>query len=88
MIPDDGNDPIVITEGIINFDVKRILMDNGSAVEILSYNAFRDMGLKEADLSPAKPIYGFGNQPIRVLGHVTLPVTLGECNHKITILKC
>lgn len=28
MIPDDGNDPIVITAGIANFDVKHILIDD------------------------------------------------------------
>lgn len=51
MILDDCNDPIVITAGIANFDVNRILIDYGSFVEILSYNAFKEMGLREIDLS-------------------------------------
>lgn len=64
MVSDDGNDLIVITIGIANFDVKRILIDDRSVVEIFFYNAFKEMGLVEKDLSPTKPIYGFTNQPI------------------------
>lgn len=88
MVPDDGNDLIVITVCITNFDVKKVLVDNGSAVETLSLDAFKAMRLKEEDLKPAKPIYGFANQPIRVLGQVTLPVTLGQGEHKFTVLAC
>lgn len=70
MVPDDGYNPIVITTHVINFDVKRILIDNGSTVKILSFNAFQTIELKETDLKPTKPIYGFSNQCIKVLGQV------------------
>lgn len=72
MVLDDGNDPIVITTSITNFDLKRILIDNGSVVEVLSLDAFKVMRLKDYDLKLAKPIYGFTNQPIKVHGQVTL----------------
>lgn len=67
MVHDDGNDPIMITASIAYFDVKRILIDYGSAVEFLSLDPFQAMGLKEMNLKPIKLIYGFTNQPIKVL---------------------
>lgn len=67
MVLDDGNGPIVITTCIANFDVKRVLIDDGSALEVLSIDALTTMGLKEDDLSPAKPFYYFANQPFKVL---------------------
>lgn len=77
MVPNNDNNPIVITAQVAKFDVKRILIDNGSVVEILSFSAFQAMGLKEKDLRSAKPIRGFANQPIKVVGQVSLPVTIG-----------
>lgn len=73
----DENDHIVITVKIANFEVKRILIDNGNIVKILSFEAFKAMGLKETNLRAAKLIYDFVNQPIKVIGHITLPVKLG-----------
>lgn len=88
MVPDDGNDLIFITVSIANFDVKRILIDVGSVVEVLSLDAFPAIELMKMDLKLAKPIYGFANQPIRVLTQVTLLVTLGQGDHKLTLLTC
>lgn len=56
MILDNSSYPIVITAGIANFEVKRILIDDGSAIEILSYNAFKEMRLREEDLSQARTL--------------------------------
>ena len=35
-----------------NTNVYRILVDNGSLVDILYYEAFKRMGLKDSDLRP------------------------------------
>lgn len=43
------------------------------------------MHLEEKCLRPAKPIFGFANQPITVKGQVTLPVTLGQGKNQITV---
>ncbi|XVF64474.1 hypothetical protein PTKIN_Ptkin09bG0172800 [Pterospermum kingtungense] len=63
---DNENDPIVITTMVGNCEVKRILIDNSSAVEILSYSTFK-MRLSEEDLGLAKPIYSFVNKLINVM---------------------
>lgn len=46
MVLDDGNDPIMITIGISKFDVKWILIDDDSDVEVLFLNAFQVTGMK------------------------------------------
>ena len=58
---DDGNDPIVISVVINNFGVDKILVDDGSAVEMLIYDAFKKMNLDESLIKPVGPIYDFVN---------------------------
>ncbi|KAI0510524.1 hypothetical protein KFK09_011128 [Dendrobium nobile] len=74
-------DPLVISAGIGDpcYNVKRILVDNGSSVDVLFYSTFLSMGLSREKLQPAAgPLYGFDNRPVRVEGTITLPVVLGE----------
>ena len=85
ILEDSGNDPIAISAVINNFLVERILVDDGSVVEILMYEAFKKMGLDESLLRLTGPIYGFANQPINVKGLINLPVILGQDDHKVTI---
>ncbi|KAI0526953.1 hypothetical protein KFK09_002548 [Dendrobium nobile] len=61
------------------YNVKRILVDNGSSVDVLFYSTFLNMGLPSEKLQPATgPLYGFDNRPVRVEGIISLPVILGE----------
>ena len=46
------DDPLVITPIIGNSPVKRVLVDNGASVDILSYDAFIKMGYTDAQLTP------------------------------------
>ena len=61
IIDDDGNDPIVISAVFNNFEIDKILVDDGSAVEVLIYDAFKKMNLDESLLSLARSIYNFAN---------------------------
>ncbi|KAH1108474.1 hypothetical protein J1N35_012242 [Gossypium stocksii] len=63
------------------FKVKRILIDSGSAVEVLSWDAYQKMRLKEKMLSKANPLYNFVNHLIEVKGTITLLVTLRDGEH-------
>lgn len=78
------DDHIVISVNIGNSTVIKILIDNGSAIEILCYDIYQKMGLRDKDLRPAKPIYRFGNNSIHVRGRVTLPVTVDQGAHTLT----
>ncbi|KAK2998313.1 hypothetical protein RJ639_023191 [Escallonia herrerae] len=62
-IPHD--DPLVITIKVGNFDVKRVLTDNGSSAEILFYDAFKKMNIPTDRLRKMDaPLYGFSNHPV------------------------
>ena len=86
LLSDQGNDPIVVSATIGNYHVHRILIDNGSAVEILQWDAFLRMGFTADDLIPSSPIYGFANQPIPVKGTVSIPVTIGDGEHTVNAM--
>ena len=64
---------------ITNNNVYRMLVDNGSSVDILYYQAFERMRLKVSDLKPSpNPIYEFTRDSIIPLGVISLLMTLGE----------
>ena len=83
---DDGNDPIAVSVVINTFLVKRILIDDGNAEEVLIWKAFQEMGLDGSQLRPFGPIYGFANQPIRARGVIALLITIGQGEHTITVM--
>ena len=62
-----------------NNNVHRILVDNESSVDILYYQVFQKMGLKNNDLrlSP-NPVYGFTGDSVKPIGVVTLTMIVGE----------
>ena len=66
--------------------MERILIDDGSAVEVLMWKAFEEMRLEESQLKPLGPIYGFVNQPIRPKEIITLPITIGQGKHTVTVM--
>jgi len=72
-------DLLVINAGIGDpcYNVKRILVDNVSSVDVLFYSTFLNMGLSREKLQPAAgPLYGFDNQPVRADGIISLPIIL------------
>ncbi|XP_022860313.1 uncharacterized protein LOC111380886 [Olea europaea var. sylvestris] len=72
------DDALVISAIIANFEVKRILVDNGSAANVLSHEAFVQIGISSEQLKPVKtPLQGFGGGVITPEGIVGLPLTLG-----------
>ena len=53
-------DALVIKAMIANNNLHRILVDNGSSVDIFYFQAFKMMGLKVSNLKPSpNPVYGF-----------------------------
>ncbi|KAH1082170.1 hypothetical protein J1N35_021931 [Gossypium stocksii] len=70
---------MVMLAAITGFEVKRILVDSGSAVEVLTWEVYQKLGLKEQVLKKASLLYNFANQ-----GCITLLVTLGDSERTIT----
>jgi hypothetical protein len=75
------NDPLVITLRIGNYDVKRVLMDQGSFAEVMYQELYEKLGLGKSDLSEfSSPVFGFSGESTIPLGKTTLPVLAGPIN--------
>ncbi|XP_043816065.1 uncharacterized protein LOC122724604 [Manihot esculenta] len=73
------DDALVIEAVIHNYRVKKILMDDGSKVNLLPYRVFQQMGIPEEQLvRDQAPVKGIEGVPVPVEGKVKLALTLGE----------
>ncbi|XP_022851115.1 uncharacterized protein LOC111372919, partial [Olea europaea var. sylvestris] len=79
------DDALVISAIVANFEVKRILVDNGSASNIFSQKAFAKMEISSQQLKAVKtPLQGFGRGVIIPEGVIELPLTLGSGQKQVT----
>ena len=70
------DDPIVVSLTIAKHDVHRILIDNGSSVDILFYDTFIRKKISRARLQRVNaPLVGFIGSSIQVKGAINLLVT-------------
>ena len=74
-------DPLVITLQIGNYDVKRVLVDQGSFAEVMYQELYEKLGLGESDLTEfTSPVFGFLGESTVSLGKTTLPVLTRPIN--------
>ncbi|GKV39077.1 hypothetical protein SLEP1_g46896 [Rubroshorea leprosula] len=79
------NDPLVTSVMINNCEVQRVLVDTGSAPDIMYFHCFESLGLDPALLQKYDGhIYGFNNQPVPVEGVLTLNVAFGRGRTYVT----
>ena len=72
------DDALVITLRIGGYNVKRVMMDQGSAVEIMYPDLYKGLNLKVEDLMPySSPLTSFEGKIIIPKGQVKLPVQTG-----------
>ena len=63
----------------------RVLIDNGSSVDILYYPSFQQMRIdRERLILTNAPLVGFGGTQVFPLGSVTLSVMMGDYPQQIT----
>ncbi|GFZ06762.1 hypothetical protein Acr_18g0009320 [Actinidia rufa] len=80
------DDALVVSAVIANFNVQRILIDNGSSADILFISAFERMKIGLDKLHPFHtPLIGFEGNTTHPLGWINLPITLGTEPHQITV---
>ncbi|XP_021603907.1 uncharacterized protein LOC110608935 [Manihot esculenta] len=73
------DDALVIEAIIHNYKVKKVLVDDGSKVNLLPYRVYQQMGIPEEQLiRDQAPIKGIGGTPVTVEGKVKLALTMGE----------
>ena len=71
------DDPIIISLTIANFNVKKILVDNGSLTNILFYDTFQRMKLSYDQLQKINaPLVRFTRSSFQVEGAINLPVMI------------
>ena len=79
------DDALVVSLQIEDYNMHRVLVDNGSLADILYYPAFQQMRIDKERLSPMNaPLVGFGGTKVFPLGAITLAVTAGDYPQQIT----
>lgn len=71
-----SDDALVVTLDIADQYVQRIVIDNGSSVDILHNHTLQRMLTGDETIKPCKepPLYSFGNNSVPIKGTITLPV--------------
>ena len=79
------DDALVVSIGVEDYNMHRVLVNNGSSADILYYLAFQQMGIDRERLIPTNtPLVGFGGTRVFPLGVVRLSVTIGDYPQQIT----
>ena len=78
------DDALVVSIRIEDYNMHRVLVDNGSSTDILYYLAFQQMGInRERLISTNAPLVGFGGIRILPLGAITFSVMVGDYPQQI-----
>ena len=73
------DDALVITLRIEGYDVKRVMVDQGSAVEIMYHDLYKGLNLKAENLMPYNsPLVSFKGKIVILKGQARLPVQTGS----------
>ena len=73
------DDRMVISAKMVNAEVKRVFIDQGSSADIIFWDAFNKLELKNFDLQSYKEeLVGFSREKVYPDRFVTLHVTLGN----------
>ena len=78
------DDALVVSIWVGDYNVHRMLVDNGSSADILYYPAFQQMGINRVRLTPTNaPLVGFGGTRVLSLGAITLSMTVSDYPQQI-----
>jgi hypothetical protein len=71
-------DAMVINCSVADWDLHKVLVDNGSQADIIFLHAFDRMGISHSLLKPSdNPLYGFGGKGTFPVGKIELPMSFG-----------
>ena len=73
------DDALIISLQVKDYNMHRVLVDNGSSADILYFPAFQQMRIDRERLIPTNaPLIGFGGTRVFPLGAITIFVTVGD----------
>ena len=73
------DNPLVIRVVVANKTIHKVLVDNGSSVDIIFASAFDKMGIGREKLEPVNAfLRGFSRERVLPLGSIQLVLTLGD----------
>ena len=79
------DDALVVSIRAGDYNMHRVLVNNGSSANILYYSAFQQMRIdKERLISTNSPLVGFRGSRVFPLGAITLSMTVGDYSQQIT----
>jgi len=80
------DDPMVITVELENYAVKKVLIDQGSSIDILYWTTYQKLQLPPTAMVPYdEPIYGFSKEKVSTRGYIDLHIIFGEGTQTKTI---
>ncbi|KAL0458806.1 UNVERIFIED_CONTAM: hypothetical protein Slati_0507800 [Sesamum latifolium] len=84
-----GNDTLVITALLANYEVGRVFIDSGSSADILIGEVYDQMQLRDIPLDTVDTsLYGFTGEVVHPRGMISLPLSLGTTPlRKMCLLK-
>ena len=78
------DDALVVSIQIEDYNMHRVLVNNGSSADILYYPTFQQMGIgREQLILMNAPLVGFGGTRVLPLGAITLSVMVGDYPQQI-----
>ena len=84
-------DALVVTVQIANYGVSRILVDNGSSVNLITVKALEEMDIKLSDVvRNSSVLVGFSGETRQTVGEIRLPVYLEGMNsmERFCVIDC
>jgi len=73
------DDPIVVTTTIANWRVHKILIDQGSSIDVLYWSTFIKLKIPESAIQAySEPLLGFTGQKVHFRGFIDLLTTFGR----------
>ena len=71
------NDALVVTLRIGGYDVKKVMIDQGSVAKIMYPNFYKGLGLLENLITYSSPLVSFEGKMVVPKGQIRLPVQVG-----------
>lgn len=80
-------DALILTLGISGFDMRRVLIDPSSSVDLLQMVVYRELGLLPSALeNPGQILSGFNGAMTTSLGDIVLPIQVSPITQNVQFL--